>query len=249
MKLLLVANGYPPTAYGGVEIYVSSIATELLSKGHTVAVFCREANEHLPDGHVLTEKNGGLRIIRVVNDYKTISSIVETYLDSNIKRIFAEWLQTEAPDVIHFNHWIALSADLPSIAVRAGIPSVATLHDYWAICQRVHLLDWHGKRCLGPMQGGDCFQCVLKHGFQRQWLRIPFQVLKRFFKGSGKAKVKELLRWRSDSSGFLSGTRLDFVGRAKVFHDNLGLCKSILAPSEFVRNIFRVNGYRSKSVV
>jgi glycosyltransferase involved in cell wall biosynthesis len=142
VRILLVANGYPPTAYGGVETYTHSLAQTLHAAAHDVRVFCRESDQNRPDREIITDEVAGISVTRVVNDFKNISTFRDTYVDDGIRTIFLDQLQADRPDIIHYQHWIALSADLPRAAEDLAVPGLATLHDYWALCHRVHLQDW-----------------------------------------------------------------------------------------------------------
>jgi glycosyltransferase involved in cell wall biosynthesis len=53
MNILIVANGFPPTAYGGVEVYTYDLARNLNKRGHRVSVFCRESNANLVDYDII----------------------------------------------------------------------------------------------------------------------------------------------------------------------------------------------------
>lgn len=69
MRVLYVANGFPPTALGGVEVSVYEIARSMARRGHEVWVFCRESDFDLPDYEILEEETEGIHIVRVVNDF------------------------------------------------------------------------------------------------------------------------------------------------------------------------------------
>jgi len=142
MNILIVTNGYPPTALGGVEIYSADLAHGLTKNGHRVTIFCRESDFSLPDGHISDEIQNQVRIIRFVNDFKTNTSFIDTIINAAIERTFSDYMIEVKPDIIHFQHLIALSARLPLIANEQGMPFVTTRHDYWSICHRGRLIDW-----------------------------------------------------------------------------------------------------------
>lgn len=165
MNILLVSNGLPPTGFGGVEVYTNDLAENLGRQGHRVSVFCRDTDFSKPDYDLVMDEVHGIRIFRLVNDHKNIRSIRETFSNSIVDAFFERIVAEIAPEVIHFNHLITLSARLPFIAARRRIPSVITLHDFWSLCQRVHLVNWEGERCLGPKIGGDCQKCLYPTGY------------------------------------------------------------------------------------
>lgn len=165
MNILLVSNGLPPTGFGGVEVYTNDLAENLHRRGHRVAVFCRDTDYSKSDYGIVTDEVHGIRIFRLVNDHKNIRSLRETFSNSIVDAVFERIVAEIAPEVIHFNHLITLSARLPLIAARRRIPSIITLHDFWSICQRVHLVNWEGERCPGPKNGGDCQKCLYPTGY------------------------------------------------------------------------------------
>ena len=155
MKILLVSNGFPPRAFGGVEVYVEKLARELTLRGHQIVVFCRDSNPDLPDYHLAVEDQDGVQVYNVVNDYKNIKKFDDFFEDVAIEKIFEQILSTFQPDFVHINHLIALSARLPQIIASYDIPFLITLHDYWPLCHRVNLLNWKDQLCDGPQNGGD----------------------------------------------------------------------------------------------
>ena len=243
MRILLVTNGYPPTAYGGVETYTHSLAQTLHAADHDVRVFCRESDQDRPDREIIPDEVDGIPVTRVVNDFKEITTFRDTYVDEGIRTIFLNLIQADRPDIIHYQHWIALSADLPRAAEGFAIPSLATLHDYWALCHRVHLQDWRRRRCPGPRQGGDCYRCVVGSARARAWLRQFLRWGKRTTIGRFGQRVRRSVFRDAQSVMALTGTRSDFDQRFQVFHENLSVMDHILTPSNHVRVIFEANSY------
>lgn len=243
MNIFLVTNGFPPTAFGGVEVHSYDLARSLVERGHTVTVFCRESDASLPDYHKIQEEIEGVDVIRVVNDYKEISSFTNTYRDPEIERLFKDYVERIQPDLVHFNHWIALSATLPHISNQLNIPSVAFLHDYWAICHRVHLMDWKGNRCPGPEQGGDCFRCVVSPEKLRAWMRIGRRWAGKIKRFALRKRLRQTLLRDSGRIIAFNTSPEDFDQRIRIFQDNLKLTQRVFVPSDFVRQIFIQNGF------
>lgn len=252
MKILLVSNGLPPTAFGGVETYTNDLARALGRAGHAVSVFCRESDFSCPDYSVRDEVENGLRVIRVVNDYKQIASWRETFLDARIEQLFQAALEDIQPDVIHFQHLIALSARLPEVAAARRIPFLTTLHDFWPLCQRINLTDWRSALCAGPRQGGDCYTCVLGAAgglhlspAHSAWLRG----IKRALPPQSRRLLRRWL-FRGQEAGrqppALTGSKEVFEERYEVFRRSISLSARILAPSAYVRERYVANGYPSE---
>lgn len=249
MKILLVANGMPPSAYGGVEIYTSNLARALHQAGYTVSIFCRESDLSVPDYTVRDEIEAGKRLIRVVNDYKQIVSFRETVLDTRIEQIFQAALEEIQPDVIHFQHLIALSARLPDIAVAQNIPFIATLHDFWSLCHRINLYDWRGAVCPGPQQGGDCYICT-RGGPEQPRLplaqSVPLRLFKRIVPSAARRRIRSWFFPHQEISRqppALASSRQVFEERYAIFKRSILLSAELLAPSAYVRERYIANGY------
>jgi glycosyltransferase involved in cell wall biosynthesis len=182
-------------------------------------------------------------VFRVVNDYKRITAFNDTYIDEEIDRIFESHLKRIRPELIHFNHWIALSANLPHIAARMSVPSIAFLHDYWAICHRVHLMDWRGRRCPGPSQGGDCYRCVVYPEKYKARLRMLLRWGSRIVRFALRKRIRQRLRRDPGRIIAFNTSTVDFKIRSQVFRDNLSLARRIFMPSDFVHKMFLQNGF------
>lgn len=242
MRILLVSNGYPPSSYGGVEVYVSELVAALTARGHEVAVFCREDNPSLPDFSLLEDETKGTRIFRVVNTFKNVRAMPEVWVNPEIERVYTSILDRFQPDMVHFNHTIALSARLPEITFQRHIANVFTLHDFWLMCQKVHLINWQGKSCSGP-KGNDCFTCSTANTSQPwyyRYLRLAKQQplarsLLRFF--------RQRIKRGANAAPLFDIQKQHFVDRFHMYRDSLKYSQEILVPSEFLREIFQANDF------
>lgn len=125
-----------------------------------MAVFTRLSDHTRPDGTIIDEEIDGVPVRSLVNDFKG-GTFREHYLSPPVRAHFEQMLREWRPDVVHVQHLIGLSADLP-VAVRAlGFRVVATAHDYWYVCQRVMFQHRDGSVCQGPAHA-DCFDCMMR---------------------------------------------------------------------------------------
>jgi glycosyltransferase involved in cell wall biosynthesis len=246
--ILIVANGYPPTAYGGVEVYAADVGQALATTDQEVAVLCREHRHDLPDGSLTEDLVSGVPVYRLVNDFKQITSFKDTYLNSVVEDRFLEVVQRISPDLIHFNHLIALSGRLPLLAANAGIPSIYTLHDFWLLCPRVNLSDWRGTRCAGPLQGGECRKCIT-HGTPIQRMRthvitslrtaIPYRV---------RVFLRGVMAHDGMTLPVLSPSPQDLIERYQLLRSAVLSADRILVPSQFVKDTYAENGYPAERI-
>ena len=73
-------------------------------------------------------------------------------------RVLADWLQRYRVDCIHVRHLVWQSLGLVTMAQEAGARVVLSLHDYYALCPSVKLLDEQDCFCGGccTASAGDC---------------------------------------------------------------------------------------------
>lgn len=194
MRILLVANGFPPLANAGVESHTYALARELLRAGHTVHVFCRDADITLPMYTVRDMVVDDIRVTRVVNNLYDVHEFNQHYENTRIDGIFATLLAAYQPDVIHIQHCIGLSMGCLAQSVASGIPTIVTLHDYWYICPTVNLIRPDKSLCAGSHNGMNCFDCihlVPRHSallgripfYHQMHQLVPAEVRQRVFEG------------------------------------------------------------------
>lgn len=159
MRILQVSNGYPHRAYGGVELHTHGLSAALRQRGHEILVFTRQSDLGRVDGAVDDEVVDRVPVRSVVNDFKG-GTFREHYRSPVVAREFGAYLAETKPDVVHVQHLIGLSADLPEIARASGARVVATVHEYWYVCARVMFQHRDGDTCPGPAHR-SCIDCVL----------------------------------------------------------------------------------------
>lgn len=158
MRILLVVHGFPPHAQGGSEIYAEASARALTAAGDTVLVLTREADPSKPEYAVREEERHGMRIVWINNTFRNVTTFEESYTQPRIADIAATVIADFAPDVAHLHHLTCLSTMIPARLADAGVPCVATLHDYWLLCHRGQLLDRHLHVCANAGRCGDCIE-------------------------------------------------------------------------------------------
>ena len=173
MKILQVANGFPPADRGGVEVYTLGLSKALRAMGHQVAIFCRELGGNRPLYSIRDEVIDGLPVRLVVNRFDAAAPLGPRYYDKYIETLFIEWVQQQQPDLIHFQHTHGLSASLLGRASQMGIPYTLTLWDYWYMCPRITLLRPDDNLCPGSHHQVNCYECIYHHKFPLPGRHIP----------------------------------------------------------------------------
>lgn len=165
MKILQIANGFPPGDRGGVENYTLELGKALRALGHDVAVFCRETGEGRPIYSQRDEVVDGIPARFVANRFERITPLARRYFDRSIEGLFVRWVEAGQPDVLHFQHTHGLSASLLARAAQMGLPFAVTLWDYWYICPLVTLLRPDGSLCPGGHHDVNCYECIYLNRF------------------------------------------------------------------------------------
>jgi glycosyltransferase involved in cell wall biosynthesis len=235
MRILQVANGFPPTAIAGTESHTYALSKQL-SSSHSVHVFCREADLARPEYTVIEDLVDGLPVTRVVNNLLEVMDYESLYRNRQIERIFSSVLDQFQPDVVHFQHCVALSAGCINLALDRHLPCVITLHDYWYICPTTNLLRPDLLVCPGTHHGSNCFDCLhfipatltsvtSLPGYLSWREAIPLPIRLKILKWLAllRAKVEGL-----GSSPVLK--------RAEYMRHLLARSSALIAPSKYVQN-------------
>jgi glycosyltransferase involved in cell wall biosynthesis len=166
MNILLVVHDFLPKHSAGTELYTYSLARILKNKGHEIGIYTREydySEEKLREDDTYYD---GIKVKKVYFNpsSKRFKLLREFYLDfynTILEKHFNEYLNETKPDIIHIQHLKGLSASFISAARKRKIPIVLTLHDYWFMCRKIHLLTTSSRRCTGPLHGLKCPRCLI----------------------------------------------------------------------------------------
>ena len=232
MKILQVSNGFPPRENAGVELYTFYLAQALAGLNHGVHIFCREEAPEKEEFSTTEEEWKGLRITRVVNNLTKISNPRIFYDNPFFDRIFLTLLEKEKPDLVHFQHFIALSARLLRMAEEAGCSVALTLHDYFLLCHRVQLLKKDRRLCQGPLYGLECASCVDGVLPPRDLRTALFLHLKDHLPFPAIKRMKRFLI----PAKHLSDPGYEVFHRYRFMYEILKVPEIILTPSRFVRD-------------
>lgn len=149
-RVMLVSHGIPPESVGGVENHTLWLAQQLPERNIDVLLFTRRTEGDPQNSLPLDERRDGILVRSVMRRG------AEPEQDGAVDAAFEEALARFRPQLVHFQHVIGLSTNLPYIASRWRLPIVLSVHDHWYACPRVHLLRLDGSVCQGPDYGKAC---------------------------------------------------------------------------------------------
>jgi glycosyltransferase involved in cell wall biosynthesis len=151
--LMVTHNPATMPPYGGIERYQQWIVERLGSEYR----FLFYAPERIRG--VTTTKTGLYDASgRMLRTY-ALSSRPDngTWSDREREHAFAKMLCEVRPSAIHFQQLLDHTLSLPVVSRAMGIPSLFTLHDFFAICSRFNLLGFQGRYC--GIHDGDATSC------------------------------------------------------------------------------------------
>jgi len=163
MRILLVANGFPPDSTHGTEMYTYNLARALQEAGETVHVFF-PVDRGLTAYERMAGEYHGIPYTAMQRQTEPPSDLRYYYNNPAVDPVFLLVLNTFKPDLVHFTYVLmGLSASLITWAKKTGLPTVVTLTDVHFPCMRGQLLDTNDELCAGPEGGARCSRVCFAH--------------------------------------------------------------------------------------
>jgi glycosyltransferase involved in cell wall biosynthesis len=143
VRVFLVTDSLPDIPRGGLDLHVRELAAELDRRGVTVELhpLAGSAPDAIGDSPIPGRK------------------FSQSFANNPQLDAFVDLVRAVEPDVVHFHNFQGLSHRMPTMARREGARVVWTHHDFFAVCQRVHLHRGDGRPCKGPDSGANCGPC------------------------------------------------------------------------------------------
>ncbi|WP_333873881.1 glycosyltransferase family protein [Methylobacter sp.] len=160
--------------YGGVEVYQQEIINSLKERFRFFVYSVDRTALPLGKKYTLYDED-----MAVIQSHNFDNDIDDTVLSCpNRERKFSEILSLLEIDLVHFQHLIGHVPSLPFITKALGIPSVASLHDYYAICRHFNLIGYQGGYCnvtaLPPVSCDICLNAMDNAATGSQAVRRAF---------------------------------------------------------------------------
>jgi len=129
--------------YGGVEIYLELIRTDL-AKEYKLLYYLPDRRAEDGRRYLLLDRE--LKKIKII-EFPEGFPVIGEHMLSCVQRekAFAGILYNYGVDLVHFQHLIGHIPSLPYIAKSMGVPSIYSMHDYYSISHRFNLIDHTGR--------------------------------------------------------------------------------------------------------
>lgn len=226
MRVVLVAQHYPPHFEGGTEAVVRAQARELGALGHDVSVASGTDRPWVGNGESV-EQVDGVEVTflhrRPDEGYDLI--LERPRLQQRLARL------CEGADVVHVHHWTTLDNRLVRGLCEGGRPVVVTLHDRFTSCPRFFRVPHGGvERCPEPGGVEPCVACCgVDAPLPEDELRAGLVARGRIFRAELDAAAQLLAPSHAHADALAGDLGLD-AGRFDVVPHGLGEALPRLVP-------------------
>jgi len=240
VKVLYVVHQYFPECYSGTEQYCLAVSREARRRGIDTTILSLWPDAGRDDPPILVEDRpfDGCSVLRLRHWWGLEpNDLLRDYHNPLVAARFREVVRELRPDVVHFFHLRNLGSDLLQVATDLGVRTVVHLMDFWFLCPRFTLLRSDGSLCEGPPDGGlGCRSCHVPEldGVFADGTIGP--MARDFARHVGKVGVE----WRA-SNRFAA-----LIRRPEVMLERLSRVDAVIAPSRFLLEMFRKNGFTSE---
>ncbi len=185
---------------GGTQMHVREL-TEYLRSDYNIFVAARDGQ--FLNVRAYTDQDSVLLRFEIgeAPDYPTTG-------DARLRTIYEQILRAFSIDLVHVHHTQDVSLEIFGAAKELGIPVIATIHDYYAACPTILLLDEHGQFCRPLLEN-------MTEEEQAEHCRECLRQKKSIYPGTDFLKL-----WRDR------------------YREALESCRELIFPSESARDIF-----------
>jgi glycosyltransferase involved in cell wall biosynthesis len=188
LRILFIAETYPPDYGGGAAIYIRDICRALARRGHQLRVLCTENKDHEPytthtdyDGPVQVERINLPYFKNKDPDGWQLGLLRWIKHERRIAAIIRDRISKQRPDIVNYNTARPLGEEALIEIHRHRIPLVALFHEAWLICPRITLLRSPGSEpCAGPAPI-RCLECMYTYydgSRAKALLKLPWRLIK-----------------------------------------------------------------------
>lgn len=236
LKLLNIAELYPPGYAGGAAMYVHDTCQFLAERGHDVRVLCTESNDNPP--YSLREE--------IIEDVKVYRLNLPYFREQDpggwmlsiakwekhcaeVEKIIIKILTDWQPDLIQYHTPYSLIEECFPIIQKKKIPIVGMTHDAWTICLKTSLYKSPtNTKCSGPSLA-SCLECNYTYWDSSRLkgiLKLPWRAAKLGLYPAYKLKIRNQTRKNIDGlicvSQFMEESHKDYAN-GLIRHIPLGI--------------------------
>jgi glycosyltransferase involved in cell wall biosynthesis/SAM-dependent methyltransferase len=246
MRIVLYVHCFFPTHFYGTEAYTLALAKEMATLGHeAIVVSATLAGEPGQTKLVENYTYEGVRVFSIDKNIYPDRCVRDTYEQPALRHVHERILRKLRPDVVHVCHLISHTSALLDVTRRMGIPTFATLTDFFGFCYNNVLETADGGLCSGPdATRANCIACFLKLEGSRQYAETLARLANLPVIRPLVSKCLAELGQREGNPFAISGfVPNDIVMRPVTLHRAMGAYSEAIAPTLFLKKAYESNGF------
>jgi glycosyltransferase involved in cell wall biosynthesis len=246
MKIALYVHCFFPTHFYGTEAYTLALAKELTALGHDCVIVSATLSGEPGQGSLVEEYSyDGLRVVSIDKNLYPDRRVRDTYELPALRHVHERVLRKLKPDLVHVCHLISHTSALLEVTQRMGIPTFATLTDFFGFCYNNVLENTRNELCTGPgATRANCIACFLKLEAARADATPAARLANSTAFRTAVAHALAFLG-RGDRDGFVIDgfTPNDVVVRPGILHQAMGVYREAIAPTQFLKSAYARNDF------
>ena len=138
---------------GGTQLHVKDLTNSLKDK-YNIIIVARDAEY--------------VKVTQYIDDQKLIFKFyigpVETmqiFYNEKFASLLEQILKAFEIDIVHVHHVMWMSLDIFQEAEKLGIPIIYTMHDYYAVCPVLSMLNLQNEVCTEKVMEDECATCLV----------------------------------------------------------------------------------------
>jgi len=158
-RILFTASRFFPYAYGGGEVYIASVASELRKKGWDVRIATLGVRQQKQRPFAVEHSvHNGIPVDALCLHEEALTELEKYSETSEHHRAFVRAVMSDfQPALVHVN---GLTLPALEVAKELGIPSVVTVHHSGVVCPAGDLIRPDGSQCQYAEAPGVCIPCT-----------------------------------------------------------------------------------------
>lgn len=245
MRVVLFVHCFFPSHFYGTESYTLDLALNLRALGYdpiiVTAVFAGEPK----NPQVITRyEYAGLPVYCIDKNYYPNTRIKDTYYQPEVRELLDRLLSILKPDLVHVTHLINHTGVLLEATRTLGIPTIATLTDFFGFCYNNKLEAADGSLCRGPnSRRTNCLACHLKAaGLGPMAGPVMRFVARSAIAPATAVALNAFTTIPGFRSGRVAGMVQDVARRPDILMSLYANYRAVIAPTRFLKDAYLANG-------
>jgi glycosyltransferase involved in cell wall biosynthesis len=246
MRIALFVHAFFPDHFYGTEKYTLDLARGLCSLGHDVTVVtANSAGETNQPDAVIRYTFDRLPVVSIDKKHFPVKRVRETYYQPQLYDTLDRIVKDLQPELAHVTHLINHTAVLLDVLQDRGVPTVATLTDFFGFCYTNQLQAADGSPCGGPSPSrSNCLECAFKGMVEHssssrvvRWAGSPQ------FRGARSELILLASRLPLLHGSWVGQLVDDLQERPGLLRQKYRSYDALITPTRFLRDAYESNGF------